>query len=64
MQERPKVFIAFQYDVSASSPIPSIWSCLRIELGAHEMFATRTSVAASAKDPYVINEILFHLIFL
>jgi hypothetical protein len=50
--------------VPASSPIPSIWTSLRIELGTHEMFAPRTSVAASAKDPYVINEILFHLIFL
>jgi hypothetical protein len=57
MQQGPKIFIPAKNDVAAAASIAAIRTRLWIELGAHEMFASRTTVPTSAKYPYVINEI-------
>jgi hypothetical protein len=57
MEERPKIFITAQNDMSTTSAIAAIRAGLRIELRAHKMPATCTTVPASAKYSYVINEI-------
>jgi len=59
MQQRPQLFIAFEYDMAASASITAIGPRLRIEFGSHKMPDASTSVPAMTKYPDIIYETAF-----
>ena len=57
VQEGPEIAVASQDDVTAPASVATIWTCHRIELGAHEMSAACATVSAAAEDADLIDEI-------
>ena len=45
--------------MTTTTTIATIWSGQRIEFSTGKMFAAGTAMPASAKDPYLVNEICF-----
>jgi hypothetical protein len=40
-----------------ATTITTIWSCLRVEFGTHEMLAARTTVPTFTEHPNLIDKI-------
>src|SRR5690242_4685888 len=63
MKQCPEIAVPFQYNMAASASITTVRPTKRSKFIAHKMFATRSSMAASAKDPYLVDEIAFFQCF-
>ena len=59
VKERPKVAVSFQDDMAASASIATIGSAHGCELVAHEMLAAGSTMAAAAKNAYLVYKIAF-----